>query len=57
MSSPAGPVRRSCRVHARLDELRATLPADTLANLVEECLARSVRPARVCCGRKHPSDA
>jgi hypothetical protein len=23
---------------ARLDELRATLPADTLANLVEECL-------------------
>jgi hypothetical protein len=37
--APAEPVAVSPVLSsARLDELRATLPADTLANLVEECL-------------------
>ena len=37
--SPAGPVASPVVCTTRLGELRATLPADTLANLVEKCLA------------------
>jgi signal transduction histidine kinase/DNA-binding response OmpR family regulator len=36
--TPAEPAVSPVLSSARLDELRATLPADTLANLVEECL-------------------
>jgi signal transduction histidine kinase/ActR/RegA family two-component response regulator len=35
----AGPVAATVLSHTRLEELRATLPAGTLANLVEKCLA------------------
>ena len=36
--APTGPAASPILSSARLDELRATLPAETLANLVEECL-------------------